>query len=253
MSPAIKIVIPSYKRSETICKKTLKFLQSNGVPADSIYLFVEPDQRKRYEAALARYYPDYLPNMCEGRPGTSGQRRAIEDAFLGERIVCLDDDVRGLKMKEPMPLLQLFEECFRIADREGCALWGFHPSDNGLSMRDAATVGLSYIIGSCFGMTCKYLLDYPNNLTEDFERTLQYYMRDGKVIRFNGVGIKTRYFAKGGLEEFRGDGAQESAMRAFHERYRDFCRIRERDGKPTDVVIKTLVQKRVLLPFQSSP
>lgn len=244
-----KIAIPSYKRSETLCKKTLHFLKQSGIPADSIYVFVEPNQRATYEAALAQHHPDYLPNICEGRPGTAGQRRAIEDAFLGERIVCLDDDIAGLKMIQPLPLIELFAKCFDIAEREGCALWGLHPSDNRLSMKDEATVGLSYIIGSFFGMNCKHLLDYPNNLTEDFERTIQYYLRDQRVIRFNGVGIKTRYFAKGGLEEYRVDDAQENAMIQFHARYNDFCRIRRRDGKHTDVVIKTLAQKRIHSPF----
>ena len=251
MSPAIKIAIPSYKRSETLCKKTLHFLKSHEIPADSIYVFVEPEQRATYEAAIMRHHPDYLPNMCEGRPGTAGQRRAIEDYFTAEKIVCMDDDVAGLKMMVPLPLAHLFSECFRIAEEQKCALWGFHPSDNALSMKDQATVGLSYIIGSCFGMHTKYLLDYPNNLTEDFERTMQYYRRDGRVIRFNGVGIRTKYFGVGGLEEFRVNGAQEAAMHAFHQRYADFCRLRVREGKPTDVVIQTIAHRRIDRPFRN--
>jgi len=248
----MNIAIPSHRRSETLCKKTLKFLREGGISPDSIYLFVEPEEMEQYEAAIVRHHPDYIPNMCEGRPGTSGQRRAIEEFFRGGRVVSIDDDIAGIKMLHPQSLPDLFDACFRIADREGCVLWGVHPSDNGLSMRDAATVGLSWIPGGFYGMTVNTLFDYPSNLSEDFERSVQCYKRDGRVIRFNGVGMRTKCFGVGGLEKFREGGAQEAAMREFHSRFPHLCRLRVREGKPTDVVIKTLVQKRILHPFQSS-
>jgi hypothetical protein len=246
-----KIAIPSHKRSKIICQKTLPLLRGLGFPADIIHIFINPPEMEEYSTAIAKAFPDYLPIMCNGRAGTSGQRRAIEDFFFDQKVICFDDDIGGLKIwGSDLAVPQLFEECFSIAEKSGCNLWGLHPSDNGLSMKDMATVGLSYIIGSCFGMKCVYKIDYTNNLTEDFERTVQYYKKDGKVIRFNGIGIKTKYFAAGGLEEFRVGDAQIEAAKDFHNRHPMLCRLRIRENKPADVVIKTISIHRYIQPFQ---
>jgi len=246
-----KIVIPSHRRSKIICEKTLPLLRGLGFPADIIHVFIDPPEMEEYTSAIARHLSDFAPIMCNGRGGTVGQRRTIEDFFFGKRVVCFDDDIGGFKIwGSDLSVPQLFEECFDIAEKAGCNLWGLHPSDNGLSMKDEALVGLSYIIGSCFGMTVKYKIDYLNNLTEDFERTIQYYQKDGKVIRFNGIGIKTKYFAIGGLEKYRVGDAQLKAAEDFHNRFPKLCRLRVRDNKPTDVVIKTIALNRYLQPFQ---
>jgi len=244
------IAIPSHHRAQSIIKKTLKLLKQHNFPADMIHIFVEPSEMLAYTHELLSD-PIWFPKLVPGRAGTIGQRQAIEDYFaIGQRILCLDDDILGFKVMGPvfnLPLL--FEKCFAVAEGEGCNLWGLAPSDNGLSMKNSATVGLSYIIGSTFGMKLTHRLPYPCNLTEDFERTLQHYLHDGRVIRFNGIGIRTKYFSEGGLAEYRVGGAQEEAARAFHARFPALCRLRIRAGKPADVVIKTIALKRIENPL----
>jgi len=235
------IAIPTHARATSIHKKTLKLL--SVFPKSIIHIFIEPSEMASYD--LSGYI------VCPGRPGTAGQRAAIEEYFPQDtRVLCLDDDVSAIKTLVPMELPGLFERCFDVAAKEGCLLWGISPTDNGLSMRDSATVGLSYIIGSCFGFTVKHKIEYDSNLTEDFERTVQHYSRfKSPVIRFNGIGPRTKYFASGGLEEFRKGTAQEDAARTFHAKYPQFCRLRIREGKPADVVIKTIALKRITSPF----
>ena len=241
--PSFKIAIPSHRRAEGCVKKTLAFLAEHLVPPEIIHLFLEADDVPDYILP-----PDYRPHIIPGRPGTKGQRAAIEDFFpIGSRLICLDDDITGLKVLgcPEYNLIDLLEECFDRADENGCALWGFHPSDNGLSMKDSVTIGLKYIIGSFFGMTLKYRLEYPTNLTEDFERTIQYYLRDGRVMRFESIGIKTKYFAIGGLHEYRVGSAQADECRAFVDKYPLLCKLRERPGKPTDILIKTISLRKI--------
>jgi hypothetical protein len=236
------IAIPTHARASTIHKKTLKLL--SVFPKDIIHIFIEPSELPDYDLSGYR--------ICTGRPGTAGQRAAIEDYFSeGTRVLCLDDDIAGIKTLIPMQLPELFERCFDIADREGCLLWGISPSDNGLSMRDSATIGLSFIIGSCYGFTVKHKIEYDSNLTEDFERTVQYYIRGSPVIRFNGLGPRTKFDAPGGLEEFRKGTAQEDAARAFHAKYPHLCRLRIREGKQADIVIRTIAHRRLVAPFSS--
>jgi hypothetical protein len=253
MELSYRIAVISHRRAKVLCAKTLSLLRGLGFPADIIHVFIDEPEIPEYSAAIADAFSDFRPNVCRGGVGTMGQRRVVEDYFSGARVVCLDDDIGGFKIwGTDLAIPQLFEECFRIAEKAGCNLWGLHPSDNGLSMKDMATVGLSYIIGSCFGMKCVYKIDYTNHLTEDFERTVQYYKKDGQVIRFNGIGIKTKYFAAGGLEEFRVGDAQVEAARDFHKRHPTLCRLRIRENKPADVVIKTLALHRYMEPFRES-
>lgn len=240
------IAIPSHHRSQSIVKKTLKLLKQNHFPADMIHIFVEPSELLAYTHELLAD-PIWFPKLIPGRAGTTGQRAAIEEYFaIGQRILCMDDDITGFKVMGPVFYLPtLFEKCFALAEAEGCNLWGLHPSDNGLSMKNSAVVGLSYIIGSTYGLTLTHRLDYSCNLTEDFYRTIQHYLHDGNVLRINAIGIKTKYFSEGGLAEYRVGGAQEEAARAFKDRFPTLCRLRMRVGKPTDVVIKTIAKKRL--------
>ena len=246
--PSFKIAIPTHRRAATLVKKTLAFLAEHLIPPEIIYLFVETEEIPDYLAALPA---DYMPRIVPGLPGTRGQRTAIEEYFLlGTRLVCLDDDVIGIKVLDhpEFDLIDLLEECFENADENGCSLWGFHPSDNALSMKPKTVVGLKYIIGAFFGMTLKYRLDYPSNLTEDFERTIQYYLRDGCVMRFENVGIRTKYFAAGGLQEHRLGDAQEYEMVAFANRFPELCRLRRRLSHPTDVVVRSIKLSEFHLP-----
>ena len=244
------IAIPSHKRAELLCKKTLNFLKSSEFPIENIYLFINPPEVSEYTDVLLKFHPDYLPQIIEGGAGTTGQRQKIEEYFFGKKVLCIDDDVKNLKMLHPLPLVDLIHKCFEIAERENCSLWGFQPTDNKLWLTDSADVGLKYCIGAMFGMHCRYKLNYDLDLMEDFHRTLEYFKRDGRVLRFNSIGIATTYFGKGGLEDFRKGNSQLIAATEFHNKNPTLCRLRVRDGKPPDVCIKSQIQKKIPHPFQ---
>jgi hypothetical protein len=202
---------------------------------------------------IARLPPDYFPHIVQGVPGINGQRTFIEDYYpANTKVLCLDDDIRGLKCQGP-PLLfsQRIEKCFELAEENDCRLWGISPSDNGLSMKDEAVVGLRFIIGSFFGFIAGRTLEYPDPLTEDWTRTLEYYARDGRVLRFNGMGPTTSYAREpGGLSEVRKESTQAAQMQRLCLRY-PLATLRTREGKLTDVRLKLLTEKRIVAPFSS--
>ena len=241
-----EIAIPSYKRVDTLYKKTLHFLATAGIQSDMITIFVaDEEQHALYKAAFSTL------KIVVGVPGIGAQRAFMEAYYpLGTRVLFIDDDLRSIKTPYTnMPFQSLIERCFQIAEKEGCSLWGFHPNDHGLSLRNQAVVGLRYIIGVLYGMVIGAPYEYPRATNEDWTRSMGAYQRDGKVLRFNGIGIATVPYSEGGLSEYRATGVQEAEMEATAAAYPDLCVVRRREGKPTDLRLKLLTQKRIDAPF----
>ena len=244
------IAIPSYKRAKTLRCKTLALLRREGFGEGQITVFLADESEElSYRSELGAS----CPTLVVGVPGIHHQRRFIESYYpAGTRLLCMDDDVSAIKRPfNPIPLKDVFASCFRIAEEEGCNLWGISPTDNGLSLKNEAVVGLRYIIGACFGMTVPSApLDYPRPFTEDFRRTILSFQRDGKVLRFNGMGPTTRYFKEpGGLQEFRTPEGQESQCIEFCAEFPELTTLRKREGKPTDLRLKLVTVKRIVAPL----
>ena len=73
-------------------------------------------------------------------------------------------------------------------------------------MKKKVSYELKYIIGSFWGCINKKILLENDELAglgdkEDYERTIKYYMRDGGVVRFNNISVKSNYMKEpGGLQ-----------------------------------------------------
>ena len=63
---------------------------------------------------------------------------------------------------------------------------------------------------------------------ENTERTLQHYTIDGAVLRFNNIGIETRYYKnKGGMQD-EGKNRKEEALKSvyyLHSKYPKLTKI----------------------------
>jgi hypothetical protein len=93
-----------------------------------------------------------------------------------------------------------FDECINY-------IWGIYPVWNPFfrSARQEITTNLSYIVGAMYAIinrphltAIQLKLTEQNGQKEDVERTLKYFNHDGIIIRFNKIGIKTKYFGKDG-------------------------------------------------------
>ena len=251
MSPtSFEIAIPSYKRHQTLCKKTLAFLLNHGFARDMITIFVANED----ELGL---YKSVVPNdiaIVVGRAGINHQRHFIESYYPpGTNVLCCDDDISRIKkLGMPQPLLEVVRKMFDITAQEHCYMWGISPTDNGLSLKDEAVVGLRYIIGAFHGLIIKadVLPVSPSPFYEDFWRTIEAYKRDGRVIRFNMLGPTTRYFSEpGGLQEFREPALQDAAFVELQAAYPEFVMLRRREGRYTDARLKLFTERRLMSPL----
>lgn len=248
-----EIAIPSYKRTGTLKKKTLRMLKEAGFPANIITVFVaDAEEKLDYYMEMP---DDFRPHIVVGRPGINKQREFIHEYYRpGERVVCFDDDVSRVKTLYPgVPLPTLLGRMFELAAAEGCRLVGVYPSDNGLSMKDRAVRGRVYCIGSMFLMFNWRGSVYPDATTEDFTRSLLCW-HDGKsVLRFEGVAPTTRYFKEaGGLQTYRTPEIQEQEMKRLVEKYPEDVVLRKKHHGYTDVRFRRLVEKIIPSPFSDS-
>lgn len=206
------VVIPSYKREDTVQKKTLATLKHYGIPASKITIFVaDKTQKAAYEAAIPK---GTVKEFIVGEPGLAQVRNFILNYYpIGTKIVMMDDDVTGFvertddgKMRPLRSLVDVINTGFKTAEKEGASLWGVYPVPNGFFMKPTITTDLKFIIGSFWGIINPGShgpkgIKLPMSEKEDYIRTLMSFDRDGKVVRINYVSPKTAYYKEpGGMQ-----------------------------------------------------
>jgi len=200
------VAIPSYKRAKELQKKTLSTLHGGKVPASRIYVFVVKEDYEEYTQHLDKAFYN---EIIVGELGLVNQRQFIINHFPKDKlIVNIDDDIRevgkkvGDRLRAINNLSEFFTKAFTIMNKEGANIWGVVGTSNPYYMRDGYSTSLKYIIGALYGIrntkNPAYKVKFGDN-QEDKERTLRYFVEDKKVLRFNDVGLRTTYYAPGGM------------------------------------------------------
>lgn len=228
------VAIPSYDRVEKIQKKTLKSLHDYKIK-QKIYIFVnDKTQYDLYKTGLdADTYTDIIISNTKG---ITDARNYIATYFPdGTKVVCLDDDLgtfvkktgdnKVVKLKD---LNAVFTEGFKKCKEEDTKLWGIYPVPNALFMKDTITTTLKFIIGLCYGFIStpkdKSLLTNIVKQKEDYERSIKYYIKYGKVIRLNYISVRTTYYSKGGISSWMGNRKKdmEVSAKALLKKYPEY-------------------------------
>ncbi len=249
------VCVPSYKRA-TVCKeKTLTMLKKNGVPASKINVYVANDEEYTI-------YKDTLPSnmynkLVVGIKGLVPQRQFISEQFPeGKHIVFIDDDVESVDLSlspefKKKSLDAFIKHAFKATHDEHAYIWGIYPVFNPFFRkgRKEMTTHLTYIVGAFYGIinrpklkSIQLELTKENGQKEDVERTIKYYIQDGKVLRFNKIGFTTKYYGKeGGLGTFEARlvPMKEASERLLKE-YPEFGKVTTRPSGMTEFTLKQL-------------
>ena len=119
---------------------------------------------------------------------------------------------------------------FEICKEKGIYLWGVYPLANARFMSPKMTTDLRFIVGPFWGIINRHRPDLHITIDEkeNAERTLQHYTIDGAVLRFNNIGIETRYYKnKGGMQN-EGKDRKEEALKSvyyLHSKYPKLTKI----------------------------
>jgi hypothetical protein len=196
-----KIAIPSYNRPSQLVEKSIRCLFVSGINMDNVTIFVATDEEK------ARYEEVTSVRIIVGCLGITKIRNYIMNYYpIGENIIMMDDDVEVVVERQDENTLNnvsnldtLFTECFNEMRERNLHIWGVYPTCNPFFMKDNHTVNLKFIIGTLFGFTNRrMLLDETLAEKEDYDNTIKHYIKDGGVLRFNNISIKTKKHSKGG-------------------------------------------------------
>ena len=239
----IKIAIPSYKRPNVLKNKTLKVLLEQKIDPKRIIIFVsDKEQKKEYLKILDPNTYDKIVIGVSGIKNI--RNFMANYFKENQKIFYIDDDIsqifqvfndetkknfsrsigkvipkleRGYnrshnKLHYMRNLGEFIDNAFKTAEEKGCTNWGIYPVENPYFMKpttedvnDYTSTKLSYIMGGFTGVVNNKKAEIRTiDDKEDYERTIKYYLKDGGVLRFLNVCVRTRcYTEPGGMQENR--------------------------------------------------
>ena len=234
------IAIPSYKRANILNQRTLAFLKRHNIPNHNIEIHVESQEMKDYYHSIIGPFYTILVSHAKGIGATRNYLRyhyKYETKHVN--VLYLDDDIENI-MDYDQPLEDLHgfvKKAFAITKSSKLNLWGISPFHNTFYLKDSITTTLKYIAGCCCGEIIdrnKHDIYTDVDHAEDFLFTMEHFIRDNGVIRFNKIAIITKYFEQeGGICESVGGLAErkktmETNCKYIAERYPQMCRLIEK-------------------------
>tara|TARA_R100001594_G_scaffold144814_1_gene194359 strand:- start:2286 stop:3068 length:783 start_codon:yes stop_codon:yes gene_type:complete len=233
-----EIAIPSYNRPKIIGEKTLRLLLDYGVCSNQILIFVrDKEQQKLYEKELGDAFRFHLT----GQTGIDSTRNYLREYYHNtdfDGVLFIDDDITkftDMGKDIDRPFLELIEYFFIETKKRNCRLWAVNALNNVFYMKDKISTSLRYCIGAFQGLILdktKPMIFCDVGHFEDFQFTLEHFIEDGGVVRFDRYGITTKYFElEGGICGQLGglDKRQKEMEENAHymvERYGDMCKIK---------------------------
>ena len=237
-----KIAIPSYKRHKTIKTKTLALLLKHNIPKSKITIFVgNKEEYDLYNIELECQY-----NIVIGKVGMMHIRNFIADYYdFGTNILNLDDDLEQfVSLYHCFNLDEWIRNAFELLELHDANLFGIYPVNNKFFMSPTLRTDLRYIIGSCWGvknMRVKVTIDDK----EDVERSIKYYLRDGIILRFEDLSVKSKYYKEpGGMQITRTKLRIEQSAKYLVEKYPNLCSLKmSKKHKTFEVKLKDKIDK----------
>ena len=252
-----QIAIPSYQRPDRIKECSLKTLKKLDAKMSNVTVFVANDEQyKIYKKALSNV------NIVVGELGIGKQRIFINNYYDKDtKIFCLDDDIISLAQKNGDKLIeydssldQIVEKGYSICEKINARMWAVNPVYNGFFMSDTISIGLRYIIGAFFGSYGKCPVwgegrkDFSSG--EDYLSSILSYNLYGSVVRFDGICIKTKYFAEGGIQGLLGGKEKryedhKQKLTWIEQTYPDLAKVYYKSGNVPNLRLKRVTHKKV--------
>jgi len=257
------IAIPTYKRYKILQSQTLATLHRHKIPSSKIYLFVaNKTELKLYQSIIPT---NQYNKIIVGKKGLKNQRNYITNYFPeGHPIVQMDDDIneisqlyqikstitknkrkRYYRLNPITNLNNFILNAFQICRENNAFIWGVYPVANPYFMTPTISTDLKFIVGPMWGVFNRYDKDLRATINEkeNVERTIKYFIKDNKVIRFNNVSIKTRYYKTPGGMQAEGKDRVQEALKSAHylvSKYPQYAKLHltKKSGHPEVKLIK---------------
>ena len=193
------IAIPTYKRLNVFRRKTYRLLKRYNL-CERVVLFLQcPEDVKEYTEA----FPEL--KYVEAPSGFLNCINFIGEHFpIGHPIVQMHDDISLMyelvdgECKQATDAHQIFTEVFTLMTKYKLNLGGLFPIRHGLHMLQAVEREGEYstklkFIHDPITMLFNQRIPMIQTMKTDYERTIEYYKRDGGVVRINKYSFTTVY------------------------------------------------------------
>lgn len=230
-----RVAVPTFHRRDLLSRRTLPLLLDHGVPADRITVYAGDDDQYQLPAGVGlRRVPAGLANASNA---------ITDDHDPGAAVVRCDDDLRQvLQLVDgrlvPVPRLDgLFSAAFAALRHERLTLWGVYPVANTLFMDGRWSVGLWFAMGTLFGYLNVPGIRSTLAVKNDYERSLQHYVRAGGTLRLHDITFRAEPMrrAAGGIQADMATRRQReaAAIGSLMDRWPGLVHLKKsRDGFP---------------------
>lgn len=203
-----QIAIPSYNRSEILKTQSLAFLKKTTFPLSNLTVFVaNKEQEAIYLTALSG--EDIRVVVAE--IGIRAVRNFITNYYEQDaKVLSMDDDIQGLwkltgdtyALIPPEQFVSVVEGMFEDLKTHNRNMFGIYPTKCKMFQKQSEEVStnLKFLIGHFFGVINKKVftdIDYK----EDYQRSIEYSLKDGGVLRYNRICAFTRFGLAGGVNK----------------------------------------------------
>jgi hypothetical protein len=228
-------------RPQKFCQKTLATLSRGGFKG-TLWLCVPYEELEAYSEALDSDKKNRVSiTLIGAKKGLVNQRKHIR-GMLPDRlkILFMDDDIESLKilvngkLQHVENIEKIVQDCFYRMP-EDRLLWGVYPLTNALWMKERQLSGNCYIVGAFYGcINDPELIEPEEDECEDYARQLSEQSAGRPPVRYEWLGITTRYFKNaGGLQQERSPLKRAAAITALVNHYPDLIQVKTRkDGTP---------------------
>ena len=250
-----QIAVPSYKRYETLAKKTLRTLERYKVDPARVTVFVaNEDEFTQYQKSLSNCP---YRRLVIAEKGIRQVRNFMWKYYPeGTPVVFLDDDITRIqrlvkpkgensKLVEVVDLYkEVFVPGFSTCREYNSYLWGIYASTNTLFM-DASTsqemeseeinpdeivIGNQFINGQLFGAIVRHKasLKIEGNAKVDHELSLSHFVEDGRVVKLKFIAVEADFAQEsGGLQGIRTVDTFNEAATYLKKKYPSLVRVEE--------------------------
>lgn len=225
-------------RPQMLVDKTLRTLVRANYTG-ILWLVVPHAEVVAYQTAVSGHAITCMIVPCE--KGLTKQRRHFRSTMLpGTEIVFIDDDVEAIKIRLPHGMSHvtnitlLANHVFQEMHNADALLAGVYPMCNYDWMKPTVSRRNAYVVGALyFCINDDRLVEPEESEMEDWDRCLAETAADRPVLRFNWVGIQTKYWGNaGGLQDTDRDAARAGVIDALATKYDFVKKFVRRNGKP---------------------
>jgi len=207
-----EIAIPSYNRADIIRERTIKLLLKYSINPKRIRIFLETEAfKEEYVKSIGNDY-NYTITGQKGILATRNFLRTyyheeVDDCYKG--VLFMDDDIESFselidnKIVPVKDFDTTLNYMFNTTKKLGFRLFAPSAYNNHFFMKDKVSTSLKYCIGAFQGLIIDKEKPYIHTCLshfEDFLFTIEHFIEDGGVVRFEKYSIKTKYFElQGGI------------------------------------------------------